>query len=210
MAGKPENPGLRERKKETTRARLIDAATELVDKQGYDNTTVEQIANAVDVSPRTVAHYFPSKERMLLSLVDAYADATDSQLANVPDEHPTLRALLECNLLLLDRMAGQQPPIEAERLATLLRTLHVSPPLQNVSGTIRTPAMIAEVARRLDTTPDDRRVALALSVWGAVVTIAWSGVSEMYQAGEVDAFGLPELLKQRLRDAFNELVGLAA
>ena len=70
MGEEVERQGLRERKKQATRAKLIDAAASLVDEQGYENTTVQQIANAVDVSPRTVAHYFPTKDRMLLAQVD--------------------------------------------------------------------------------------------------------------------------------------------
>lgn len=209
MAGRSENRGLRERKKEATRARLIDAATDLVEKQGYVNTTVEQIANAVDVSPRTVAHYFPSKDRLLLSLVDRYAEAAGVELANVADDVPPLRALLECNLLLLERLSAQRPPTGARRIATLLRTIHVSPPLQQLASTVRTPSMIAEVARRLGTTPADRRVELTLAVWGAVVGTAWSGVSDLYAAGEVDTAGLPALLQQRLIAEFDQLVGLS-
>ena len=208
MAGPPENPGLRERKKRATRARLIDAAVDLVDKQGYLNTTVEQIANAVDVSPRTVAHYFPSKDRLLLSLVDTYIDTASALLADVPDHLPPLLALLECNLQLLDRMAAQQPPTDARRLATLLCSLHASPPLQQLSATIRTPPLIAEMARRLGTTPEDRRVELTLAVWWAMVGNAWSGVSSLYVAGTVDTAGLPDLLKQRLFEEFDHLVGL--
>jgi AcrR family transcriptional regulator len=54
---------------------LIGAAAELCVKQGYDNTTVEQIAAAAaDVSPRTFSRYFPTKE----SVVAAVADEMDT------------------------------------------------------------------------------------------------------------------------------------
>ncbi|MFC5946574.1 TetR/AcrR family transcriptional regulator, partial [Micromonospora harpali] len=46
-------PGLRERKKQKTRLALIDAALDLFLRQGYEATTVDQIAAAVEISPRT-------------------------------------------------------------------------------------------------------------------------------------------------------------
>jgi AcrR family transcriptional regulator len=58
--------GLRERKKAKTRAAIREAAMTLFEQQGFAATTVEQIAEAAEVSPSTFFRYFPTKEDVVL------------------------------------------------------------------------------------------------------------------------------------------------
>jgi AcrR family transcriptional regulator len=210
MGGESEQPGLRERKKQETRARLIDAAIELVDKQGYERTTVGQIAEAVDVSPRTVAHYFPSKDRLLLAVIEKYTDATVVQLTRVPDDVDPLRALLLANLTLLKFAAEEQPPKTAQHLVSLLRTIHNAPPLQPLAQTARSPALFVEVARRLGTDTDHRRVELVVAVWAAIVNVSWSGVTDLWTEQNAGVEMLPALLHDRMIETFAEFEALTS
>jgi AcrR family transcriptional regulator len=84
-------PGLRERKKARTSQALEDAALELFSTKGFDATTIEEIADAVEVSPRTFFRYFASKEEVLFAK-DA---GRERGLAAFLAARPTGESLLE-------------------------------------------------------------------------------------------------------------------
>jgi len=88
--------GLRERKKQKTREAIQREAMRLIGKQGYEQTTIEQIAAAVEISPSTFFNYFPSKEDLVL--YDAYDPVIVELLAKRPPAEPisvSMRAVLE-------------------------------------------------------------------------------------------------------------------
>jgi len=73
--------GLRERQKEQRRASILDAALALFDANGYNATTVEQIAASAGVSAPTVFNYFGNKQEILLALLDRAAGAEDEGIS---------------------------------------------------------------------------------------------------------------------------------
>jgi AcrR family transcriptional regulator len=67
--------GLRERNRRETLQRIADVAMELFLANGFEATTLDEIASAAGISRRTFFHYFESKDDLLLAHVEGYADA---------------------------------------------------------------------------------------------------------------------------------------
>ncbi|MEV0178074.1 TetR family transcriptional regulator [Streptomyces sp. NPDC050625] len=82
----PSRLGLRERKKIKTREAIRTATYELIEEQGYDATTIDQIAERAEVSPSTVFRYFPTKEDIVLT--DEYDPIILEELRARPAEEP--------------------------------------------------------------------------------------------------------------------------
>jgi AcrR family transcriptional regulator len=85
--------GLRERKKAETRRALSSAALRLADRHGPDHVTVEAIAEAAGVSPRTFFNYFASKEDALVGMAPARASTLVTLLEERPAHEPPFEAL---------------------------------------------------------------------------------------------------------------------
>lgn len=81
----PEALGLRERKKLKTREAIVEAAFDLFEKQGFEATTVAEIAAAAEIAPRTFFSYFPSKEDVVFA---DFPEMIDAMMARVHDRAP--------------------------------------------------------------------------------------------------------------------------
>src|SRR5687767_13584308 len=114
--------GLRERKKHATRKAIHDAGLRLFAEQGYAATTMEQVANAADVSRATVFTYFPSKEDIVFGDAPLALASLTAQLEGAPATIPAVRDWLrpltgwmEPDLLVQRRLALEIPAVGARR-----------------------------------------------------------------------------------------------
>ncbi|HEY1179643.1 MAG TPA: TetR family transcriptional regulator [Phytomonospora sp.] len=124
MTTSTEAQGLRERKKRRTREALIDAAFELFDGQGYEATTVDQIAEAVEVSPRTFFRYFGSKEDVALHLQDSVWIEVLAAFAAQPRRHPLLVAIRRAIAEVVAGIEDGSIGIDLDRVACMHELLH--------------------------------------------------------------------------------------
>lgn len=111
----PTAEGLRSRKRRLRKSAIEEAALRLFEGQGFEATTVDQIAGAADVSPRTFFHHFASKEDVVLGDFEARFERLIELLCSrIGQDHPSAairRALLEV-----------AEDYETEREQILLRT----------------------------------------------------------------------------------------
>ncbi len=94
-AGMTDDPGLRERKKRLRRARIEAAAISLFEQHGFDNTTIEEIADAAEISPRTFFSYFSTKEDVVLADYASRLDRIVDELRGRPSSETAWVALRE-------------------------------------------------------------------------------------------------------------------
>lgn len=119
--------GRRERKKRLTRDRLEEAAQRLVAQRGYDSTTIDDIARAAGVSPRTFFRYFATKDEVVIgdqvealdSLHSAMENALASDETGIADALVTFSGFLESDrdaLLERCRLVVGNPSLRARAL----------------------------------------------------------------------------------------------
>lgn len=167
-------PGLRERKKIETLHRMQGEAMRLFEEQGYDETTIEQIAAAAGVSPSTFYRYFPTKEDVVVQ------DEYDPMIVAAFQDQPEGMAPIEALRTALRVLFGQFTPEDMERVRKRVDIIVSVPAVRarQVQQSVATERLISEmVAERTGRDATDLEVrhfaAVLVASWTAGV-IAWS------------------------------------
>src|SRR3954454_18963520 len=128
-----QGPGLRERKKQQTRQLIAETARRLFAERSFEAVTVAEIARAADVSEATVFNYFPTKEDLFYSRLEAFED---DLLSTIRDRAPGETILAAFRGFLLDqggvltmRGPGGGDAEATEQLQTVTRVITNSPAL---------------------------------------------------------------------------------
>jgi AcrR family transcriptional regulator len=179
--------GLRERKKARTRAAIREHALRLFREQGYHATTVEQIAEAAEVSPSTFFRYFPTKEDVVLQ-DDFDVVAMDS----LRDQPAHLSPIAAYRAVAAQMFASMTPDDMASFRATMELTFTVPEVRARAMDEFaRTTDQIAEaLAQRTGRDPGDpaiRNVAGALIGVTMAATMPWTGDPPEDLAERLDA-----------------------
>jgi AcrR family transcriptional regulator len=159
-------PGLRERKKQQTREKIARVALELFAERGYDETTLADIAEAADVSPRTIFSYYESKEDILFCEEGVFIDRLEQMLEDRPPGTTTIDAIREF-------LHSLEPPDDQ---AQLRKKVITSTPSLEMGLRARhsrlEPMLVKSIARDLGAGPDDMRpLLIAASMTAAFMSV---------------------------------------
>jgi AcrR family transcriptional regulator len=179
--------GLRERKKARTRASIREHALRLFREQGYHETTVEQIAEAAEVSPSTFFRYFPTKEDVVLQ------DDFDLLATELLEAQPADLSPIAAYRAMAAQMFGTLTDDELARFGESTELTFTIPEvraraLDEFARTID--ASAAAIAKRTGRSPDDfavRNVAGALIGVIMSATMPWTGQPPEDMFGRIDA-----------------------
>jgi AcrR family transcriptional regulator len=197
--------GLRERKKQRTRATLLDAAVELCDRQGFERTTVDQIAAIAEVSPRTFSRYFATKDAIAFALIDDAVDLAALELARQPRELNHFEALRRSYVSMYTATKTAPPgALSADRMMCIVRIIMTSPSLKQAALEYRPHAVNIELAKRLGVDLGDRRLRLISAMWGSIIMTALSDLSE--PGVDWENVGVDGVIS-RLEETFAEFMG---
>jgi AcrR family transcriptional regulator len=144
--------GLRERKKAKTRAAIQEHALRLFTERGYAETTVEQIAEAAEVSPSTFFRYFPTKEDVVLF------DSTDPLMFASFETQPPELSVIEALRCSFHEVYSSLTPAELEREQARQQLIRSVPDLRarmldDLMGTID--LLAGMVAKRVGRSPQE-------------------------------------------------------
>ncbi|MGQ4729811.1 TetR/AcrR family transcriptional regulator [Streptomyces sp. Ju416(a)] len=179
-------PGLRESKKQQTRQLISDVATGLFLSQGFEQTTIADIAAAARVAKKTVTNYFPRKEDLALDHQDAFIASLSGTLAGRRPGTPALAALRDAFVEAAEAanpVAGFSGPAFARMIAdsptlsTRLRDLH----------DLREAALADALADATGTPRGDITPRTAAALLGAVHRTLFRRIQELTLAGEDNA-----------------------
>jgi AcrR family transcriptional regulator len=190
MTGAPANDppakqnGLRERKKARTRASIREHALRLFKEQGYYATTVEQIADAAEVSPATFFRYFPTKEDVVLQ--DDFDLVTTEALERQPPELSPIAAFRAAS-------AATFASLSPEDMASFRETTELTAAVPEIRARaidefVRTIQQIAaSIAARTGRDPEDFAVrTMAGAIIGVIMSVTVPTLGSVWDPTEMD------------------------
>lgn len=162
-------PGLRQRKRVRTKQMVQKEALRLFADKGYDQTTVDDIADAAAMSPRTFFRYFPSKEDVVLW--DEYDERPVQETLRMrPGEHVLAQLILRVREVLAD-IYQKDPELLLTRIKLSFTVPEIRARFLDSQLMVITPHL-AQVADAIGVPPDDLQLPVTLAGLYSAILVA--------------------------------------
>jgi AcrR family transcriptional regulator len=192
--------GLRELKKERTRALIGEVARKLFVERGFEQVSIAEVARAAEVAEQTVFNYFPTKEDLVFSRFEDFEDELLDAIRRRPEGQTVLDAFGEFVLRPRGFLGTELDDERAAEVAAGVRMIAASPALlareQQILGRY-TDALAGLIAAETTSSPTDLRPQIAANALIGVHRALIAYVRQRVVAGTVDRRRLARDVRRR-------------
>jgi AcrR family transcriptional regulator len=185
-----------------------DVALTLLAEQGFDNTSMAQIAQATDIPVEDVTRVVGTKHTIVLTIAGAMLTDVVKILADVDPKTPVVEALWAAHSsVLVDIIAGTGP-VTLVQMKHMSMAIASSPDLQKKVAAQRIEMLSGVLANQFGSSMADRSVQHGLKVWSAVLAATYMDVLDKH--GRFDPgvnAETPESMRDRLNRSFRIITG---
>ena len=186
----------------------VDVALTLLADQGFDATSMAQIAEATGIPADEVAAAFGTKDEIVLSVAEDMLGSVIKALGESDTRTPLVEALMTAHSAVLSDIINDVGPVSLERMRKMGKAITSSPELQKKVGAQRVEILTNVLADRFETSASDSRVQQGLKLWSAVLAATYLDVLDKHGRFDPDVDEeSPEYMRNRLNRAFRIVTG---
>lgn len=190
------------------RDRIIDAALDVCSRCGYETTTIDQIATAAGLTPDDFVGYFPTKDAVVIGIVEELLHAQAAALQHVDASLGPEEALLAASTEVVVAVIDGRGVITRDRMFALQQVVAAQPSLRRQASSTRKRILTQALADQLGVAVSNRRVRQAVMKWSAVAGGAYFDRETMaanYDPNQDDQ--LEQRMRTELNATFAEVMG---
>ena len=189
----------------------VDVALALLADQGFDATSMAQIAEATGIPVDDVVSTLGSKETIILKIAEDMLGSVVKALADIDPQTPLVDALMSAHSTVVADIVADTGPVKLERMRRMGKAITSSRDLQAKVAAQRVEMLTGVLADRFGTSATDQRVQSGLKLWSAVLAATYLDVLDRH--GRFDPLvddESPDYLRDRLNRAFRIVTGRGA
>ncbi|WP_164478347.1 TetR/AcrR family transcriptional regulator [Mycolicibacterium stellerae] len=190
------------------RQHAVDVALALLADQGFDATSMAQIAEATGIPADDVVRTLGTKEAIILKVAEDMLGSVVKALADIDPQTPLVEALMSAHSTVLADIIADTGPVKLDRMRRMGKAITSSTDLQKKVAAQRVEMLTGVLADRFGAPATDKRVQSGLRLWSAVLAATYLDVLDRH--GRFDPLvdvESPEYMRGRLNRAFRIVTG---